>query len=147
MKSLEYSSREWNLTAAALSQGEAPHTSCCNLGRNSYWDMTADPTSYSNFEDASTKQLDIKLEVDFKRKIFKGVITFAIEIHQDTSILVSQLKGGLLVWTNCLGTRHTWSSYIERGSCGIRRKIGVYSRWCTPCIWITPHSLSSRLIS
>ncbi|XP_065909556.1 leukotriene A-4 hydrolase-like [Dysidea avara] len=51
--------------------------------------MSADPTSYSNFEDASAKELDIKLEVDFKRKILKGVVTFVIDIHHDdTSRLV-----------------------------------------------------------
>jgi len=50
--------------------------------------MSADPTSYSNFEDASAKELDIKLDVDFKRKILKGMVTFVIEILHETSRLV-----------------------------------------------------------
>ena len=64
--------------------------------------MSADPTSYSNFEDVSAKELDIKLDVDFKRKILKGVVTFVIDIHHDdTSRLVSQLIAVLLiVYTN-----------------------------------------------
>ena len=49
----------------------------------------SDPSSYTNFEEISTKELSLNLEVDFKRKILKGVVTFVLKAHKDVSNLVS----------------------------------------------------------
>ena len=49
----------------------------------------SDPTSYANFEEISTKELSLNLEVDFNRKILKGVVTYVVEAHADVSTLVS----------------------------------------------------------
>lgn len=49
----------------------------------------SDPTSYANFEEISTKELNLSLEVDFSRKILKGVATYVVEAHTDVSTLVS----------------------------------------------------------
>lgn len=49
----------------------------------------SDPSSYANFEEISTKELTLNLEVDFKRKILKGVVTLVVEAQiNDASILV-----------------------------------------------------------
>ena len=50
-----------------------------------------DPTSYANFEEISTKELNLNLEVDFKRKILKGVVTYVLEAHGNVSTLVSTI--------------------------------------------------------
>ena len=53
-----------------------------------------DPTSYANFEEISTKELSLNLEVDFNRKILKGVVTHVVEAvpqaRRDVSTLVRQ---------------------------------------------------------
>ena len=55
----------------------------------------SDPTSYANFEEISTKELSLNLEVDFNRKILKGVVTYVVEAHVDVSTLVSTPFGKL----------------------------------------------------
>jgi len=61
----------------------------CRLGTSRSGPVNmSDPTSYANFEEISTKELNLNLEVDFNRKILKGVVTFLIEAHANTSTLV-----------------------------------------------------------
>lgn len=50
----------------------------------------SDPTSYANFEEISVTELSLNLEVDFTRKILKGVVTYTVEAHVDVTNLVSK---------------------------------------------------------
>lgn len=55
--------------------------------------MSSDPTSYANFEEISIKELSLNLEVDFNRKILKGVVTYVVEAHADVSTLILDTRG------------------------------------------------------
>ena len=54
--------------------------------------MRGDPTSFSNVNDAKTKQIDITWNVDFERKTLKGDVKLTIDILQDSVSSVVSIK-------------------------------------------------------
>jgi len=46
--------------------------------------MRGDPTSFSNFNDVKTTQLNISWNVDFTKKILQGFVDITLEILQES---------------------------------------------------------------